>query len=230
MKHHLLFLLKALGLLIAIFLPIELFLFEKSAITENNSLDFKTYNIFWVLLIYLLIFIIIKVLKINLQAFGGLMFFGFFLYIGASLFSVLIFKKDYVLNVFKKKYYGTNLLNYQLGRDGDEQISSKVKYYVYLETQIINKESEIYSNGSERFLLWQAAVAAKYNPKYLEGFNKDRKTDNLELFLTIGPIMIIENIANILQPIFLIFFILVIGIFFKKHLFKNFVIELLKIK
>ncbi len=226
-KSDLLYLVKGFFLLLSALLPIELFYFEKDAIQGSSDIGFKTYSLFWVLLVFFLLIFILKKFNVKPMNFFTSLIVSFFVYLVISLISVFIFKKDYVLNFIKKDYSGYYIRHYELDRDGDESPSTKDKKYLLSNVKKNESNFDYQDYSKETFLFWQTGVAARYSPKFLE-LDNNLKDNRVRVFLTIGPIMILESIINLLEPILLIMIVLIVGLFFRTHLFEDFVLRLFR--
>jgi len=204
---------------------VEVFYFEWAAIQNYKS----TQMIFvtaWILIVVIDLYFILKKAGIDPKSFGvHCILFGPFIFIGGLMFSLAV--GSYKSNIIGRNYIGTSGTSEEENLNGDGTNTYYHNTYVFHKkdkslNHEIDKLDEEFSDGSstEEFIFWQTALAKGFEPKNIRGYNCcEGFSQKLELYLTVGPLTIVECLIKATTPAFLLLIIPLIGLLFKKRLF-----------
>ncbi len=131
------------------------------------------------------------------------------------------------LEIITRNYIGTYGVSEESSSSGEGTITAHKKTFVFNITDDRYKKeilelSENFNEGadSKKFIFWQTALANGFTPKYIKRYECCGNFSNhLELYLTVGPLAIIECLINSLTSAFLLLFLPLIGLLFNKKLF-----------
>ncbi len=174
-KKNAVYLLLYFTLTLLICFLVEVFYFIWGAIQnyKSNQMIFATV---WILIVFTILFFILKKAGIDPKAFGvHFIFFGPFFVGGLMLsLSVGLLKT----NVINRSYVGTSVTTEEDNANGDGTDTYYHNTYVFHKkdkslTHEINKLDEEFSEGSskEEFIFWQTALAKGFEPKNIRGYN-----------------------------------------------------------
>lgn len=224
-KKNIVYLLLYFGLTLIICFLVEVFYFEWGAIQnyKSNQMIFTTV---WILIVFTVLYFILKKAGIDPKAFGvHCILFGSFIFVGGLMFSLAV--GSHKTNIIDRNYVGTSGTTEEENANGDGTDTYYHNTYVFHKkdkslTHEINKLDEEFSEGSskEEFIFWQTALAKGFEPKNIRGYNCcEDFSQKLELYLTVGPLTIVECLIKATTPAFLLLIIPLIGFLFKKRLF-----------
>ena len=194
------------------------FLILKNNIESGYFYRILSYFV-WLFLFYGLLYLSLKLLKINLKRF---VFFSFaegykVLLIGGLLFGITsgIFKWNLSIPL-NEKYIG-EYTESEIGVNdfGDDVIARNQGYLYNIEYYKKSKNKE-----THHFLFWQTGYIEGYNIKYIES---DMKRQAVALFLIAGLLTLIEYCILVI-PFFLFYFLLafIAGLFRKRLPYTDF--------
>lgn len=199
---------------------------------DENNLPFTFYSI-WILILFLIPYFVFKKRGLKSEKF---FVFLFFVCIGGGLSSVLthglikFIPNSPKSEIIKSNFIGVSGLDEVEHEDsyGNETSSTEAsKSYVYIENDSriereVSKLENEHSVGTslKKFIFWQTALASGYNPKYIPNYNScNLSSDKLELYFTVGPLVIIESLIEAIKDALLILIVFVIFRILKKPLF-----------
>lgn len=153
-------------------------------------------------------------------------------YVKPSGFFELLFQSNLSVGLHKTNIIDRNYVGTSGMKEEDNENDNGTDTYYYntfvfhkndksLTYEIIKLDEE-YSEGSskEEFIFWQTALAKGFEPKNIPGYNCcGNFSQKKELYLTVGPLTILECLIKAITPAFLLLIIPLIGFIFKKRLF-----------
>jgi len=111
------------------------------------------------------------------------------------------------------------------GNDNSSTEESRSYVYVENDSRIENEISKLekeHTDGTntEKFIFWQTALASGYNPKYIPNYNCCKlSSDKLELYFTVGPLVMIESLMDAFKDALLILIFCIIARIRNKPMF-----------
>ncbi|MBI3719081.1 MAG: hypothetical protein HY252_10870 [Sphingobacteriales bacterium] len=204
--------------------------------SDEGNIPYTFYSL-WILLLFLIPYFILTKRGLAQEKFLG---FLFIVYFAGSLSSALTrwlihyLPKVDNIEIIKSNFIGVAGLDEVEHEDyyGNETSSTEhSKSYVYVENDSriereLSKLEEEHSEGTsvDKFIFWQTALAAGYNPKYIPNYNCcNLSSDKLELYFTVGPLVMIEALIEAIKDALLVLVVLIIyRIRNKPMFFENF--------
>lgn len=214
---------------------VELFHFEWNAIFNYKSNQFIFASL-WILTVIIAIAFILKKVGINYETFGAYCFiFGPFAFSFGLIFSLLV--GSHKVSFLERNYIATAGTTEELNSNEDGTNTYYTNTFVFNKNDNaakteIEKLDEEYSEGSSttEFIFWQTALANGYEPKNINSYNCcENSSQKLELYLTVGPLTLVECLINAAPPAFFLLVIPLLGLLFKKRLFFNDIHDLRRI-
>lgn len=198
--------------------------FTKHTEEENVPL---TYYTVWILLLFTTVYFILKKRGLKNETFFS---FLFLVVVGANLIlmvtHVLIRNVTSIDNIqiAKKNFVGLVAVYY----GGEDTYSYNSYLFIENDNRIVEGRTKLLDEYKhkldkidlKKYVFWQTAVAEGFSPKFIPNYNCcELSTDKLELYFTVGPLVIIECFIEAIKPAFLILIILVIFRLFNKPIF-----------
>jgi hypothetical protein len=217
------FLIHFLVALIVSFL-ISLLIFNWNSIRHNKNYLPSLSLLFWTSILFLTIFYLLKRRNIDFDKF--LKFFSMFFawlilaWIVGSLFGLLSFS-----NFSKPNYIGLEGQTFYSDDEGNDKTSSKPQFIFKADdTRIKSMKKQLlddYEEVSEMpFIFWQTAYTSGYSNEYVPNH---QESENLERFITMGLLSIMECLfKSILIPLLYLVIPLCYLIFKKPLFFKDY--------
>jgi|GEM_PF-5755065 hypothetical protein len=129
-------------------------------------------------------------------------------------------------DLIDKKYVGAYGVTEEF--TGEDVISTEYKTYVFSKNDNIAKseyqklENEYGESYGEEFIFWQTAFSSGYTPKNISDFTGTSSgSEKLTLFLTVGPIFILETFINSFINCFIFMLIPIISLIFKVKIWEK---------
>lgn len=225
LKRNAVYLLLYYSVFFLICFHVEVFYFEWGAFWNYKSNQIIIATI-WILITFITIYLLLKKIGISPKSFfAHCVIFGSFIFtVGLILSFIIGSNRSYIIET---KYIGTSGVIVEENYDGDGADTRYENTYVFhkkdkaLEREVA-KLDEKYSDGSstENFIFWQTALAKGFEPKNIRDYICcDDFSKKLELYLTVGPLTILECIIKAMYTAFLLLMFPLTGLLFKKHLF-----------
>lgn len=223
------------GLALLVCFLVELFHFEWNAIFNYKSNQFIFASL-WILTVLIIIGFLLKRVGINPEAFGAYCFiFGPFAFGFGLIFSFIL--GSHKVSFLERNYIATAGTTEEVNSNEDGTNTYYANTFVFnksdnaaeIEIERLDKE---YSEGSstKEFIFWQTALASGYEPKNINSYNCcGSSSQKLELYLTVGPLTLVECLINAAPPAFFLLIIPLLGLLFKKRLFFSDMNDLRKI-
>jgi hypothetical protein len=224
-KKNLTYLFLYFTLTLLICFTVQIFCFESGAL-QNYKSDQMIFGTIWILIIFTIIFFILKKAGIDPKIFFvHCIIFGPFIFLGGVIFSVFIGPNN--INIINQNYVGTSGVTESENANGDGINTHYHNTYVFHKknkslSKELDKLEEEFSEGSSKdeFIFWQTALAQGFEPKYIREYNCcEDFSQRLELYLTVGPLTIVECLIKATTQAFSLLILPLIGLLFKKRLF-----------
>lgn len=201
-------------------------LFEWGALTEMKNWRVFLSSLLWIFVIISIVYLILKKTGINSKK-----FFGFCFINGLAIFFLAIiiwaFTNSYNLKLIDGTYIGIAGTDEVEGDDGAYDTHNSPTFVFKKGDAKIKEQIEVVNEDhdeafEEKFIFWQTAFAAGYDPKYIHQYSND-DSQKIELLITTGILVLFECFVNSL-PFAICFMIIpfILFLFKRPFLFKNY--------
>lgn len=200
---------------------------KEVAFYVNGALHHFLHSLYvlpWIALVILIVFNVLKKIK-------GVKPWEFLVYsiLGGFLLSIASFMLNETIgldNSIEKNYVGIYGITTKYDYKTDSEVFIDHKTNVYnindkrAKRALKRLENQYGDSSQEEFIFWQSAFANGFEPLYITNY---KGTDSfgrmLTLFMTIGPLYLIETFIKIVMNSWILFSIPIIGLFFKRMIF-----------
>jgi len=201
-------------------------LFEWGALSEMKDWRVFVSSFLWICVFLLIVYLTLKKAGINPKK-----FFGFCLMNGLIVvfFTIVIwvFTKSYNLNLIEGSYIGIAGSDDIEGDDGEYEIHTSPTFVfkkgdAMIKQQMAVVDEEHDESFEEKFIFWQTAFAAGYDPNYIKQYSNDG-SHKIELLITTGILVLFECFVTSL-PFAICYMVipLILFLFKRPFLFKNY--------
>lgn len=216
----------ALVLTVSSVFCLEVFLMLYGTFSDKLTTDFPwTFHWMWEIFVLIGFSFIIKRFQISIGKFAGITFFGLI------VISVVWLFIPESIKVIKVNYYGVeSRLTNETHEEGryDEQVVNDFPLrlgFLYkaddpeLLQEFVEKSNYNEYVATKGFLFWQTGLAYGFVPYRINEFNGGHTfLDHIELFFTVGPMVLVECLINSLyQYFFILLLIQVVWLLIKKE-------------
>lgn len=225
LKNNVIYLILYFSLTLLICFLVEILLFEWGAIQNYKSKQ-MIFATVWILVLFVILYFVIKKTGIVPTIFFSFsLVYGTIFYLIGLLLAILF--GSYNTIIIDRSYVGTSGTTEIINTDRDGTNTHYLNTFVFkkndkLLNQELNKLDEEFSEGSteEEFIFWQTALAKGFEPKNISEYDCcSGFKQKMYLYLTVGPITILESLIKATTPALFLLIIPLIGFLFNKRLF-----------
>lgn len=131
-------------------------------------------------------------------------------------------------NILEKNYVATYGISDKYDSRNEDLVTFQNNTFVFkkddleIEQELVRLEELNGESNYKEFIFWQTAYSLGYKPKNIWEYSSSSSiSKKLSLFLTVGPIFLIESLINAIFGALNFFILPIIGLIFKKRIFEK---------